>query len=203
MKDKTLMDYLNQNQIDSLYDFAFKVIGVDSTVFTTYLADFKPIVFSQLPMAKVMNQTISYDEELRKESIRLNLKINGFETYERQMAIFDKMPEPLVQDFIMETIRKNQQPEQDWIKIQEIYLNQKINEFLIDFEGNTPLNNYLKKELLLKRNDTWVKEIEKKMRKGSIFVAVGAAHLAGENGLVNQLKLRNFVVKPISINFQQ
>ncbi|MBU2018393.1 MAG: TraB/GumN family protein [Bacteroidetes bacterium] len=203
MKDKTLMDYLDENQIDSLYDFALNVIGADSNIFNLYLSNFKPIVFSQLPMAKVIEKTTSYDEELRKIAIRSKLNVQGFESYESQMSIFDNMPNELVKDFIMETIRKNAEPAKDWARIQEMYLNQNLNEFLADFDENTALNNFLKKELLLKRNDTWVQRLSPKMKSESVFVAVGAAHLAGQNGLVNQLRGRNFAVTPISINFQK
>ncbi|MDZ4822494.1 MAG: TraB/GumN family protein [Flavobacteriales bacterium] len=36
------------------------------------------------------------------------------------------------------------------------------------------------------------------MKKQPVFVAVGALHLSGEEGLVQQLRDKGFTVKPIS-----
>jgi hypothetical protein len=38
------------------------------------------------------------------------------------------------------------------------------------------------------------------MQDKSCFVAVGAGHLGGENGLINLLKKQGYSVEPISIN---
>jgi uncharacterized protein YbaP (TraB family) len=34
----------------------------------------------------------------------------------------------------------------------------------------------------------------------SVFVAVGASHLAGENGLINRLRQAGYVLTPLSLN---
>ena len=38
------------------------------------------------------------------------------------------------------------------------------------------------------------------MQSKSCFIAVGAGHLAGENGLINLLKKQGYTVEPISTN---
>lgn len=44
------------------------------------------------------------------------------------------------------------------------------------------------------RNNLWMKEIPDLMKNNSSFIAVGAAHLGGEKGLINQLRLLNYTV---------
>ncbi|PJJ09967.1 hypothetical protein CLU83_3351 [Flavobacterium sp. 1] len=54
-----------------------------------------------------------------------------------------------------------------------------------------------KKILLDNRNINWLKIMPEMMRKESVFFAVGAAHLAGEVGVINLLKKAGYTVKPI------
>lgn len=54
-----------------------------------------------------------------------------------------------------------------------------------------------KVEMLDNRNKNWVVQLPELMKDKSIFVAVGAAHLAGKNGVINLLREAGYIVKPI------
>lgn len=54
-----------------------------------------------------------------------------------------------------------------------------------------------KKILLDNRNMNWLKIMPDMMQKESVFFAFGAAHLAGELGVINLLKKAGYTVKPI------
>ena len=54
-----------------------------------------------------------------------------------------------------------------------------------------------KKTLLDSRNENWLKVMPEMMQKESVFFAVGAAHLAGELGVINLLRKTGYIVKPI------
>lgn len=54
-----------------------------------------------------------------------------------------------------------------------------------------------KKILLDNRNINWLKIMPEMMQKESVFFAVGAAHLAGDLGVINLLKKAGYTVKPI------
>jgi uncharacterized protein YbaP (TraB family) len=47
------------------------------------------------------------------------------------------------------------------------------------------------------RNRNWIPVIESMIREKSAFVAVGAAHLPGEEGVINLLKKQGYVLTPI------
>ncbi|MNX99368.1 TraB family protein [compost metagenome] len=51
--------------------------------------------------------------------------------------------------------------------------------------------------MLDNRNNNWVKNMPELMKKESVFFAVGAAHLGGEEGVINLLKKAGYSVKPI------
>jgi uncharacterized protein len=53
--------------------------------------------------------------------------------------------------------------------------------------------------LLHKRNHNWAKQLPDIFKKHRAFVAVGALHLPGEEGLVTLLRQQGYTVKPIAI----
>jgi uncharacterized protein YbaP (TraB family) len=56
--------------------------------------------------------------------------------------------------------------------------------------------------LLDNRNINWMKTIPPLMKDGGLFLAAGALHLSGNNGLVNLLRKEGYTVKPISISLK-
>ncbi|WP_337967756.1 TraB/GumN family protein [uncultured Flavobacterium sp.] len=59
------------------------------------------------------------------------------------------------------------------------------------------MNDKAKQHMLYERNLNWVKTLPEMMKKESLFVAVGSAHLAGDLGLINLLKKAGYTVKPV------
>jgi uncharacterized protein YbaP (TraB family) len=59
------------------------------------------------------------------------------------------------------------------------------------------MNTKAKKYMLDERNINWAKALPDMMKKESLFVAVGSAHLAGELGMINLLRKAGYKVKPV------
>ncbi|MBD3582337.1 TraB/GumN family protein [Flavobacterium selenitireducens] len=53
------------------------------------------------------------------------------------------------------------------------------------------------KALITDRNNVMLKSIDSIARKGSLFAAVGAAHLPGKKGLIEMLREKGYTVKPV------
>ena len=51
--------------------------------------------------------------------------------------------------------------------------------------------------LLYQRNKNWISPLEKMMKKESLFIAVGAAHLPGPEGVINLLRKKGYKVRAI------
>ncbi|MFN5444537.1 MAG: TraB/GumN family protein, partial [Crocinitomicaceae bacterium] len=76
---------------------------------------------------------------------------------------------------------------QDLQKIEHwIYIESKRSDFSID-------------DFIFKRNKKWLTKIVSKINTNSTFIAVGAGHLSGEEGLINLLKKEGFKLKSIYI----
>jgi uncharacterized protein YbaP (TraB family) len=77
------------------------------------------------------------------------------------------------------------------------YTNEDINSLYAMTTDKELMSASAKKTLLDTRNLNWLKIMPEMMRKESVFFAVGAAHLAGETGVINLLKKAGYTVKPI------
>jgi uncharacterized protein YbaP (TraB family) len=50
---------------------------------------------------------------------------------------------------------------------------------------------------LFSRNKKWVPILDKLVKENSTFIAVGAAHLGGETGMINQLRKLGYQVNSL------
>jgi len=70
---------------------------------------------------------------------------------------------------------------------------------LYDLMYGSNYNQEELKVLLDERNNSWINQLPGMMEKQSLFVAVGALHLVGNSGLVNQLSRLGYTVKPLKL----
>ena len=58
-------------------------------------------------------------------------------------------------------------------------------------------------EIIVQRNKNMVKSLDSLIRKEMVFCAVGAGHLAGENGIINLLRKKGFHLRVVKANHSE
>jgi Uncharacterized protein conserved in bacteria len=69
-----------------------------------------------------------------------------------------------------------------------------------NYKSDSLAIDYLKNQMkitLHERNQLWIQQIPDLIIKEPSFIAVGALHLCGETGLINQLRKMGYTVKPV------
>lgn len=125
-------------------------------------------------------------------------KVIGLETPEQQLGYFDALPEPLQVKFLVSTIddfpKMGSEIEKmvtSWSTGNPTALAEAMNEGMRD----TP---EVAKVLLADRNIRWADWISKRLDEpGTVFVAVGAGHLAGADSVQVQLDKRELTATRI------
>lgn len=69
---------------------------------------------------------------------------------------------------------------------------------LLDSIGAATNTEYFRKFMLYKRNENMVNKLDSLMRVKSVFSGVGAAHLPGENGIIEMLRRRGYTVTALT-----
>lgn len=195
--------YLSQVQKDSLYQYAKEKFGLDSVQFENQFGLLKPFVFMEFPMLTKMLGAKSYDMELLHLARENKKKITGLETFAEQIGFFDQVPNSLQAEMIMQPIREADNFDADWTALESAYLNQDLAYIAQENKGKDALSHFFETTLLTNRNKNWIPLLEAEFKRQGTFVAVGAAHLAGQNGLIQLLRNEGFTVEPIEINLHQ
>lgn len=81
-------------------------------------------------------------------------------------------------------------------KLEKCYSQQNL-ECLVELMQSSDYSDIEKNLLLRDRNLRWIPQLEENMKKQSSFVAVGALHLAGDQGLISLLQNQGYIVTPV------
>lgn len=118
-----------------------------------------------------------------------------FEGAERQLAIFDALPESEQRDLLGAVVRSAGEARTESLKLQQAYLRGDVAALAaLDHDGLLA-DPELRQALLVGRNRAWLDQLEPMLKAGAKpLVAVGALHLVGQDGLVAGLQARGFTV---------
>lgn len=198
-----MTDLLTTEQRDSVYSFIESELGMDSARYEKLLGKLKPIAFSQVGMPSKMGNMESYDATFNRLAKKNKVTTKGLETIEEQFTYFDEMPKELQVELIMQTVRQSADYIEEWSKMQNAYLNQEL-AVLVDLSSSSSaMELYMQDRLMNQRNANWMHKLEKSLNEGNTFIAVGAAHLTGEKGILSLFEKQGFVIEPISIQLRK
>lgn len=191
----SLFDFFTAEQTDSIFNWAKENMNMDSTRFKLSFGGMKPLAVAQVIAAQESEvDMISYDLTIQNIATYFKTPILGLETVAQQMALFDNMDTIAQQRMVMDAIKGG---DDDGVlnELFTIYLKQNVDE-LYEYvvQSGEALST---EELLDKRNHNWIPQIEQLIKKKRTFIAVGAGHLGGENGVLRLLEKQGYKLTPI------
>src|SRR5690606_30285608 len=93
-----------------------------------------------------------------------------------------------------------QQNRNDLQELQSVYLNDDGSKLYEVMRSQADFDTF-EQAFLSQRNKNWVAELPKLIASQPTFIAVGAGHLAGTDGLLRLLRQQGYKITPIPINF--
>lgn len=164
----------------------------------------KPFFISSQLMAGKMKQDMptALDPFLLAKARKLNKKCLGIEKFEHQISAIDKISLEEQANMLVEGLKDSTSQDAKFDELLETYLKMDI-EKMIELSKDTTLPKNFEKAFLIDRNIKMTKKIHKQIRKQPIFVAIGAAHLGGKNGVINLLRKRGYTVRPVGMSFEE
>jgi uncharacterized protein YbaP (TraB family) len=199
LKEGNVFDFFSQPQKDTLFQYLNENLEIDSTTAKMQFGRMKPMALIQLFTQQSFGESPeSYEMTLEKIANENEMEIKGLESVEEQIAIFDQMSMEDQVEMIMAAIRSSEEDGGIEVLI-EIYLQQDIEKLHAYMnQDSSGMMNY-QDELLDNRNANWIPLIKKMIKKNSSFIAVGAGHLGGENGVIALLRAEGYTLKPIKL----
>ncbi|HKK77891.1 MAG TPA: TraB/GumN family protein [Saprospiraceae bacterium] len=198
--DTTLSDLLTDEEYQLVSDH-FKKIGLPLMM----LERIKPMFLSALTGEEMMmpgqegGSMVSYEFEIMKKAQERKKPIEGLETMEFQMSLFDQIPYEDQAQMLVESIQSptDSSADNQLDMLVQIYKNQDIEAMLSMMDDKEAGMGKYEDILLVSRNKNWIPAMEKMMKENTTFFAVGAGHLGGENGVIRLLRKAGYTLKPL------
>ncbi|WP_336986529.1 TraB/GumN family protein [Altererythrobacter aquiaggeris] len=115
-----------------------------------------------------------------------------------QLSRFDSLPEKEQVDLLSAVIRSAPDSEKESERLMNSWLTGDVAAMVEETKQGLLADPELRDALLVSRNDNWLPKIEAWIRAGKKpFIAAGAAHMAGPEGLPEQLAARGWKIKRI------
>ena len=197
--DTTLADLLSKEDYEKVKEY---MESKSSMLPFSKLETYKPMLASSLLMESGIGceESVAMEQLIMEQAKKNGKRIEGLETMSYQASIFDSIPYKLQAEQLLKYITEGtsqSQADKQFQEMIEAYKSQdieKMGEFVKEDESG--LGNY-EDILIYNRNRNWVQKLKKIMPEKSLTIAVGAGHLAGENGMIKLLRKEGYTVKPI------
>ena len=195
MKDKTLSDLYTVEELQKVTKFYKDSLNMK----LSYFNKMKPMMLAALLYPRMMPcKTLSGVEiELMTIAKKEKKEILGFETIEFQSSIFDSIPYSMQAKDLLKSIDSMDKYKLYFNKMVQTYKNQQTDSLVAIVNDKTFTDGENNDALLKNRNVNWVKQLKTILPKNNIFMAVGAAHLFGNDGLIDLLRREGYTVKGI------
>lgn len=158
----------------------------------------RPLMLSNLIEERLLasNMPESLDEHLWEYALRLNKKRVGIETLHEQLKILQLIPIQHQIQSLLATVRNFSRYRHHLIKMAQWYEQGDIYKL---YRGTRRGTHGLRRLLLYDRNSLMANRIADLAHEQATFCAVGAAHLAGQQGVLRLLKKEGFCLRPVSL----
>ena len=197
---KSIKDYLNET--DYAYFQSYLKDSLKMGVIKVKICEMmRPFYAQSLISAEQIKNSESYEKTFHKMAKKKE-KI-GLETIQEQMTILAGGEiQVQVNEFIKELKEGSLDAENEMAKLVKYYKNQDVqglyNEMIVSMEKDGgKLGGVSKEDFLDNRNKRWIPKLADLMKNKTLFIAVGAGHLAGEQGVIQLLKNKGYNVLPV------
>jgi len=202
MKDNTLDSLLTKAEFKEVEDyFKTKQPGFE----LKQLNNFKPamvslmiMLFDNPDMLKDVGEGI--DNSFQAYAKKNAKSLYGLETAEYQGALLFDGDLQKQKKALLKSIREIAKSKQKMQELKTYYLTQDIDKLTDLFKIQDEENKEFITELLKNRNKRWLDQLPTMMQNQSLFIAVGAGHLVGAEGLIKGLQLKGYILKPVATN---
>lgn len=205
---KTLQDLLDKEDLAEI-----EAILMDRGIPMTFVSRMKPwMVFSlisvpECELARRSKGEDFLDKQLATGALERGKALKGLETLKEQLAVLSGLPLDMQAVLLADTAALGTVLNDATTTMTELYLEGKVGMIMpllqsatVDpnaDEDRTGVYAKFEQDLIQSRNHTMAERARPMLNKGNAFVAVGALHLPGEEGLVQLLRNDGYTVTAI------
>ena len=135
---------------------------------------------------------------LKKQFLAGGKQIGQLETNAEQLGFFDKLSEPAQRDFLEGVLDSPAEVGGEFQVMLDAWSRGDIAGVAKSFNGDMGESTELMDAIIARRNANWANWVRSRMEKpGTVMMAVGAGHLAGDNSVVKMLEKDGLKVRRV------
>ena len=156
------------------------------------LSVLKPWAAMLLLIRPENNSGTFLDKKLADIARNTGIRIEGLETIDEQLSIFDDLLLTDQVNLLRSTMSTLTEKDQAYRDLLDAYLSGDLEELIQISSEQEPkdriLAELIKTRLIYDRNQKMFDRMQHRLQAGNTFIAIGALHLPGELGLLNKLR---------------
>jgi len=154
------------------------------------------INLSVAPLQRMGYQSEAGAEEVLARAAKASGKpVSGLETAEEQLSYFDGLPQNLQLSYLNATVDELPEMPEQFTRMIQDWSRGNIKAIAREMNSSLDKTPELAQVLLYQRNARWADWIARRMdQPGTVFIAVGAGHLAGKGSVQDELAKRRLKV---------
>jgi len=194
---KTLKDALGE----PLYRETLQAVGASETGGSSSINNMKPWAVMMTLLDPREDGGLFLDMALQLAATRHGKPTYGLETMQEQIAVFNDMSLDDQVVLLHDTVQNLQLTQSAMEELTQAYLKRDLGALLVISEKFKPqdarVHDAMMERLLLRRNINMAERMRVRLKEGNAFVAVGALHLPGDDGLLSLLSRAGYRVSPV------
>lgn len=140
------------------------------------------------------------DRELEKIAYQMKKSVAPLESMSEQLNLFDRMPTSMQIEYLDQTINGYADLDAEIERLSNHYLKGRLGWIFCDLEDSLTsvspaLAYFMTDQLIINRNKTMTNRMLPLLQKRTAFVAIGALHLPGKEGVLSLLQSRGYKVE--------
>ncbi len=157
------------------------------------------LIFPPDELARIAGGEAVLDDWLKREAKRRGKAVYGLETFDEQIAVFDEMSEAEQVAMVRDLVADSAGAEALFAELLDAYLRSDTGALYAQMNDISGVSDQaaaerFRQRLIFDRNATMVARMQPFLARGNAFVAIGAAHLPGEAGVLDLLERQGYRV---------
>lgn len=199
MKDTTLRELLSEETYNKTDSWVKELTGMELGMLDKFNPSMIQMLITAMIQQKINKATVTPMDLHFQNLAKGNKKVEGLESFEEQVDVLFNHTTYEAQARHLEEFVNERDSSEHLVKVMNRMYREQDLDGLMQMFFESSYSTAEKEALLDSRNKKWIQPLSELFAEQSTFVAVGALHLPGKNGVVALLRREGYTVEPVKM----